>query len=192
MPYWTRVARLDRRHSLQGVLNTGVTYWTLPENDNTVDVAVLAATAFGDDEGTVLQVANAGGSVVYVNGDYTAGCCVVGRSFNALIELSESNVRNQQGLAINTGEQFLQDATVRHHNSGYYQLKVVPASSNVRVRTETFEASDNDIERRGRQRAFVGQNVEDVVIKIESTSPKPMTIVAVEHQADYTGHSQES
>jgi hypothetical protein len=166
-----------------------VTYWTLPQNDNTVDFAVLTDSAFGADEGTVLQVANAAGAIVYTNGDYSAGCAWVGVGYDAVIELSEFAVRNEQGITVNQGSLQLRDLTVRHRNTGYYQIQVVPDDSKTITRETTLEISGNDIENQGRSRSFVGQRAERVTINIRSDNPKPVTIATVEAEADWSDKS---
>jgi len=186
MPYWDRIPRLDRRHALQGVTFSSMTLWRLPQNDNAVDVVVLADTAFGSDEGKVLLVANCGGATVYTDGDYTAGCVWAGVAYDAILELSEFAIRNEQGVAVNAGEVLVRDVTVRHRKTGKYQITVTPDSSNFTTRKTTFEAGSNDIQQQGRTSSFVGHFADTAVLKVEADGPKPVTVATVEAEVDWT------
>lgn len=186
MPYWDRIPRLDRREPLQGVLNNSMTFWTLTQHDATIDMVVLADTAFGSDEGLVLLAGNVGGVLVFVNGDYTAGCAVVGRTYDATLELSEVFPRDEQGRAIVDGDLQLRNMTIAHRNTGRYKLKVDHDSGNITNRVDEFDASGNDIQEDGRKQVFIGSSSKKVTLKVESDFPQPVTISTINLEGDYS------
>ncbi len=191
MPLWTRIPHLDRRETLTGSLVNSITFWTLTQQDSTIDAVVLADTAFGATEGTVLQVGNAGGIYVYINGDYTAGSCVVGRLFDASLTLSKVFLRDQQGLAQTQGELLLRDMTVVHRHTGEYKTKASYSTTNRTVdRSETFSAASFGVEEDGREQMTIETMNDEVTLTIENNTARPSTIASVEFEADWTDMSK--
>lgn len=191
MPYWDRIPRLDRRMALQGVLHNAMTFWTLSTHDATLDTVVLATSDFGADEGKVLLVANAGGRMVYINGNYTAGVVWVGRAMpTPELKLSRFVMRDESGLAVSQGSLTIRDVVVRHHNTGKYTIKVDHQVARRTDRERTFEAASNDIEVSGKTKSFVGAKTEDVDIIIQSPGPKPCTIVSAEAEASWASSTE--
>jgi hypothetical protein len=186
MPLWDRIPRLDRQKGYQGVTVNSMTFWTLAVPDATIDYAVLATTDFGSDEGKVLQVANSGGTICYVEGNYTAGCVILGRGYSAILDLSDHYPRDSAGRAMIDGHTLIRELTVRHRNTGKYTIKIVPDASKWRTKETTFEAGSNDIQTSGSSRSFVGLTNDVMTMRIQEDGPKPLTIASVVVEADYT------
>jgi hypothetical protein len=174
---------------LQGVLQSGATYWTLPYTDKTIDFAVLAHSAFGADEGKVVPVATAS-NVAVADGDYTAGCAILGRGYSQIIDLGRLYLRGQRGQAILAGRVRLGEITVVHHDTGYYRVALTPSSTNTRTRRKEFDATGNDVEQVGQLQMFMGHFAERVTIEIVNDQPDPSTISAIEFDADYTPNTR--
>jgi hypothetical protein len=180
---WPYPIRLDRRLSLTGSYNAGLnrTTWTLPFTDSTINAVVLGSS-FGSSEGTVLTPTNTG-TTVYVTGDYSAGACVVGRTFTMAVSLSRPYVRDQNGNAHADAYCQIRKLTAFHARTGAYSLKSVQTSRANRTKSLSATGSTRAT---GELEAWLNGCTQNTTFSIESASARPCTIVSIQYDLDYS------
>lgn len=181
---------LDRKVRLQGSYDGGsnITAWTLPIVDESLDTVVLADTAFGSLNGTVLDALNTSG-VVTVEGDYTDGEVIIGRRYDMSVELSRPYRRNQRGEAVISDRIAHTVQYFAHRNTGDYTVRVamnaVPARSD---REKAFTVTTvGSLQENGELRTVFGGKAEEARFFVESDSPRPVTITGVKYTIEYAG-----
>jgi hypothetical protein len=190
MPAWDNQPRLDRQVALQGVLTGSVTVWTLPYISREVNYGVLADSAFGSDHGKVIALGNANGTEVFAPGDYTAGCVIVGASYDFKVTVNRVFVRDNQGTAVTRGNLLVREVRTNHRNSGYYTVRSASGNDNVGDKTTSFTSSTNDVEVDGHLDHWIGLENTDLTFTIESDDPRPVTIATLAAEVDHTDKSQ--
>jgi len=150
-------------------------------------VVVLADAEFGANEGIFLRAANAG-TFVFVNGNYTAGCCIVGKLMpTPQLDLSHPYIRDDSGLAVSRGRVQLRNCSVRHHNTRFYALQSkFNQSSRTNYSKEFNGPGVAGIEESGRSKINVNTRNTDVTVRVEAPGPGPCTIVSAEFEADWS------
>lgn len=107
----------------------------------------------------------------------------IGEKIQASMTLSRQYRRDHNGQADLEGWLQYRRITTSHQNAGDYTLRAtMPRRTD---RTKTFSPGVNDVEQTGNMQARFNGNAEDMVIKIESDSHKPLTITGIEIEADY-------
>lgn len=179
--------RLDRKTTITGVYNAdgdGKTKWTLPYLDTTIDTIVLAGGH--DKEGLSLSPVNttvSGVTVLSTDGNF-AGAGICGRMFESSIVLSEQFVRDENGGA-RQGHLQLKRLTIRHKNTGYYEVHITPTGretevrifTNLRIGSSTATIGNTDlIDESGEFPCTIMANSRGSIIKIVSDSVLPFII----------------
>jgi hypothetical protein len=168
------------------VLTAGVTTWTLPYSCTRVNAAVLSSSAFGTDHGKVIPLGNCAGTEVFAPGDYTAGCVIVGESYNFKIELSQFFLRDPAGQAITRGNLLVREARIVHRNSGYYIARGNSDNANIDDFFVTFASDTHELDEDGSTDLMIGLQSDDLTFTIESDQPQPVTIATVSAEVDHT------
>lgn len=121
--------KLDRRFTVTGSYNanTKITSWTLPFLDASINKVILGS-AFGSKAGFERVVTNTtvgGVTVLTCAGQFDAGVCFVGRSYNMIVELTPPYVKDQNNRVI-PGSISVMGLRLIHKNTGYYKVEVQP------------------------------------------------------------------
>jgi hypothetical protein len=129
--------RLDRRFQVTGTYsaNTKLTSWTLPFLDPSINRLILGS-AFNSQlqnkagferpvNNTTQTVNGVQVTVLTCTGNFTAGPCFVGRSFNMVVELTPPYVKDQNNRII-PGTITIMGLRLLHKNTGYYKVEVQP------------------------------------------------------------------
>jgi len=124
---------LDRRATATGVFDadTGITTWTIPYPvPVTKEVIIVRGPDF---EGNGIGVSTYRGAAgtetkVYARGDYSAGECYVGLSYNWRYRLSEQFLKEDEAetVSIISGRLQLHHMTVRYANTIFFKALVTP------------------------------------------------------------------
>lgn len=194
---WYDVCHLDRWCLVDGGTFTagdpgdpedfGYTTFTLPYTDNTVDTYVLGPDFAGLAGRTRAVTNNGDGTVVIGGGDYSSGEIMFGRGYTMMLELSQSYVRDDRGVAdIDAGLQIAQ-VNLSYHNTGKVSIRSTMADGRAE---RTSEIDVDPIEERGRLRAWHNGDSELIRHFIENDSPKPCTVTSVEIAGFYSPRIQ--
>lgn len=181
MPF---AVKLDSLHTLTGAYDTGtgLTTWTLPVEDETIDT-VLYGPGFGEDlAGTpVSSNLTVSGDEVSAPGDFTEFPCVLGHQFDFILQPTRPFVRDRNGAADTNARFTTREINVRHIDTGSYTIK---ATQERRAdRSKVF--LDAAIDAHGETSAWFNGHAEDMTVTIEDTSIYPITITAVEFRGDH-------
>lgn len=177
---WYSLVHLDRMFVLTGVHAGGVTTWTLPVADETLDTIVLGPD-FGDDAGKIVAPDSVVGTAVTLAGDHTAGDVAIGRSYVMSVELSRPYQRDAEGNADITALLLVRQVSAMMHNAGAGDIRITDP-----LRDEHLVGFDVDpIARRKLLTSQGGGNAEDIRIFLENRTPKPSTFTAVEIRGDH-------
>ena len=175
--------RLDRRVCVTGVWDEP-NQWTtfdLPFIDGRISQIVLSCE-FGERAGEVIVPNWINENRLYVYGDDISGKTVaVGRPYPASVELTRPFVRGQDGRADINAYLTLRQLTTTHHLSAGYRI-AARYSRRGRIRTATFR--DSDVSRGTLTGWFNGEAAGQQQFII-ADGPRPFTITAIEHVADY-------
>jgi len=163
---------LDSRVQLTGSYNfgTGLTTWTLPYADSTINAVVVG---YGGNAGTVLTPTVSGTSVT-VAGNYSLGPCVLGRIYTKLIELTRPFKRDGSGIAQVSEKVRIDSIRLAHVQSMAYTIK---ASSPARpTRSKSFAVSGLSPDTAGGLTAGFGGDAATVRHFIENSTAMPSCI----------------
>lgn len=175
MPF---TVHLDRWAKKTGAYSAPNTTWTLDSDALSADKAVLGA-AFGSDAGDIIDLTQSGTSFSG-SGDHDEGDAYVGQSFTFQLVPTRMFRRDRNGAADVLGDLLLNKIGIHHFETADYLLSV---STPRRVdRDKAFSA---DAPANGTTRAYFGGDADDTTISIESTSPKPTTVSAIEVDANF-------
>jgi len=130
---------LDRRATLTGVYNSGsdLTTWTLPYETSSA-VTVVQGTGFTS-PGHELTTSKPTSTTVTASGDYSGGACLVGTEYTTSYTLSEQFIQTQTSSGSPTatlgGRLQLRQMSVRHFETGNYQVTVKPKARDTQTYT---------------------------------------------------------
>ena len=174
---WTFSPRLDSKHTLTGVYSSPNTTWTLPINDESVDTIVLGPD-FGDDAYSSLTPDSVSGSTVTIAGDYSAGECIIGRSYSASVQLSRPYLKDYQGNSIMNASLYMNRIVLHYENTSDFSVRV--SITGFDDQTSVFTTGDNSLDT-GEHIAWLTGKIDDTTeIYIENNSYTPSTITSVE------------
>lgn len=158
----------------------GITSFLLPIEfvEDTFDTLILG-NAFGGAAGGEIPILNTSTSTtLYVVGQYTAGQCLAGKSFDWTVELSRPFRRDQEGKAIIDDRLQVETVVADYHNTG--ALNIVASMENRADRTRTLDLpSGTLLQEAGELRTFLNGDTRSCVWKLTSDSAKPVTVPAV-------------
>jgi len=178
------IVYLDRRVELTGVYSAGVTTWTLPFTDSTLNCIVPGFTAGAATDGVPVTPTTNTGTTVTKSGDYSGGVCTIGRTYQSQVLLSKPTVRDGNGVTI-IGPRFLiRGLSVFHRRAGSYTVRLDRPSPNADV-TRSFTPSSGLTENNGTFIARLPGNPDKEEWYIEDTSAKPMVITGIDWFGDY-------
>lgn len=182
MPTWPWQVRLDRKLCLVGVYSDPDTTWTLPFTDATINRVVLS-NDFANPGTTLTPDSNDGTSVVKA-GDYSAGCAMLGRTYEMLIELTRFFRRREDGSADLDSWVSLQKVVAAYKESGPFTLK--RTIGNHADKSVTFSQDDGEISDDSTRtlEAWFDGIADDARIFIISENPKPVIVSSVDIVAD--------
>lgn len=189
------IPRLDGRIIAFGEYENGVTRWTLPVEGMQVNRIVLSDD-FGADAGRVYLPNAVFTDRVEVNGDLSGGAVMIGRVFDASVDLARPFARDQQGLPKTRGYTYVKNLRVSHDRSNAFLVRTEHFAPPTRTdRTKTFfgvtpfdpdaEAAAGNVQRF--LTAWHGGRADRCRFSIENDSPWPSTIVSLEWELDYDG-----
>jgi len=182
--------RSDSRLQLTGTYSasTGLTAWTLPFTDNTIDCVVLS-DSYGSAKGLVVPVHHTFNNLVYAAGNYSAYPVIVGRNYDFYVELTRPFRRDQDGKAIASDRVQVELVLAEHRNSGEYVIRQEQDNRADRERTRDYPAGTLT-ESEGEVRAFLNGDAKTSSWFIENDTPLPTTITAVEFVAEVSGKTR--
>ena len=172
--------RLDSMIELTGVYSsaTGKTTWTLPTADSSINAVVLG-DSFGHNSGRVLTPV-VYGTLVLCAGNFSAGPCIVGRTYPFYVDLSRPFRRDQDGRAVLGDRLNIESVVLDHRNSGEYDI-IATRLSNIALRTRSLTLPAGDIiVSEGTMRAMLNGEAHSYGYTVYSLSAKPVTISSVE------------
>lgn len=179
MPY---TVHMDRWQLLAGEFGDPETGWTAASNALTIDTVVLGP-GFAGDAGTVLAASQAQTDIT-VTGNYDTDRAYVGQCFTYNLTATEMYRRDRNGQADVMGQLNLRKIGIHHFETADYSLVV----SDPR-RADRNKAFSSDTPQNGMLEAYFGGQSEDTTITVQSTSPKPTTVSAIEVEANYFGRA---
>lgn len=188
------IPRLDRRVLLAGLYHGGETRWTLPAFDPTLNTIILS-DSFGEDAGKVFVPTLSTGTEVRLAGDWTAGLVMIGRRFLSYVDPTRPFARDRQGAAIPRGHTTIRSLRASHKDTNAYTIRTTPHGPPTRLdRTKSFlgtmvysrEAAKTDRAFPDHLTARHGSRADKCRVRIENSTPFPMTIVSLEWDIDYT------
>lgn len=127
-----RSVYLDRRFTLTGSYSsgTGKTTWTLPHNDDG-EIQVVLGSGYGSQAGLLLETTKVSPSVVTAVGDYSAHSCFVGKPYEMRYRFSELFLKDDKGIALQSGRLQLRSITLSFSDTGYFRVEVTPKNRQV-------------------------------------------------------------
>ncbi len=177
---------LDRKFTLQGVLNGADTEWTLPITDDTLDLIVLSDDFGSLLKGTTLTVeaSDHTANVISLTGTYTDGPVTIGRTYQMSIELTKPYRKDRNNVADLDGFTSIINIVAAHHATGPYDLRrTLPGRTDS---TKTFTpATGSFTEAVGTLRAWFNGNARDMQVFIESTNATPVNVAGVKFVIDH-------
>lgn len=182
--------RMDGRVELTGVYNSGsgTTAFTLPYPNSNIGAVVLG-NSFGSAAGTVLTpVGDVAGGVIYVDGQFVAGPCILGELIDMEIELSQPFRRDQEDRAIISDRLQVETVVADHRNAGDYNIEARMDNRADRVRS--FEPEDV-LDENGQLRTFLNGDTRTTSWFITATGPKPVTVSSIEFVADVSPRTRQ-
>ena len=177
MSTWPFRVMLDRKVCLQGVHAAGVTTWTLPFLDPTINTIVLS-NDFGANTGLVIAAKTNNGTLVTADGNWSAGCAMLGRSYQMDVVPSRPFKRGFQGRANATLVFTIRKIATTHRETAAYRTRISLPS---RVdRTKDFTPlSGTVLDSNERHKHWATGSSKDMTIHIESATAKPCTVVSL-------------
>lgn len=172
-------SHMDHTYSFNagsGTFASGVTTYTLPVADTTVNSFITA-------NGTYKQVTSTGSNTCTVPGNTVSLNCKIGRSFDTSIELSPTFFRIGDGNSpVIDGNVVLNKLVLDHVESGEYIVTVVRSTS---VTTTTAFTPNSFISTFGSVTAWIHSNAKDLIITISSNGIKPTCWAGIEMHGTY-------
>lgn len=162
----------------------GITAFLLPVSfvAGTFDTMVLG-NDFGAVAGQHIPVhGSSSGQSIYVDGQYTMGPCLVGKSFDWTVELSRPFRRDAEGKAIIDDRLQVETVIASYHDTGALSMVASMESRADRTR-DLVLPSGTVIQEFGELRTFLNGDTRSCVWKLTSDSPKPVTVPAVTFEA---------
>lgn len=187
------IPELDGRVVLYGEYENGITTFTLPAAGMAINCMVLSSD-FGTDAGLIYNVNGVFGDRVEVNDDFSGGAVMLGRLFEASVDLTRPFARDQQGLPKESGRTRVQNIRVSHHKSNAFAIRMEHFAPPTRDdRTKVFfgvSPFDPDAEAAAANvkrflTAWMQGRADRCRVSIENDTPWPSTIVGVEWYIDY-------
>lgn len=183
-------SKIDRRFTVTGSYNstTRITTWTLPFLDEDCSTVVLGPS-FGAKAGYVrsVTVGTSGGvTVLTCTGDYSAGACWVGRSYEAKLSMPKPYVKDNNNRVV-PGTMNILSFRIIHKNTGYYQVNVTPQRRETQshvyntIRVGSAIAGELTIPEHGEFYCKPFVSTENLDMSITSSSHLPMTVVSANY-----------
>lgn len=205
-------SRIDRKQEIQGVFNigTGLTTFTLPFEDETIDTIVLSATWDTDDSkaaGTLIEAddfvsitAAAGTTDIILTGDFENNLdgddapAWLGISYEAEVTLSQQFVRDQNGNILH-GNTHLMRTKVRHRDSGGYKVKITPEGRDELIKEFVVPfigatpLDGDQLDAFGEFQVRIMAHSQNIVIKLVNDTPFPTAWVDMEIDCEFIPQS---
>lgn len=177
--------RMDKRLVQQSKTYIGgvTRYYYNVENEGATKVVIMQQGNWVEYDGTVETYGS-----VSIQGDLTAYQAVVGRPINMELELSQVYARDAQGSAIVDGKLEISKMIIDHRQSGPYTVTAKSKDRDDRITTFT---PTEIIGETGTLTAWTMGQSTDLVITINSNSPKPVAITSVEFHGRNTTQEHE-
>ncbi len=171
MPY---AIYLDRQREILGSASAGTTTWTFPTGlvDTSINTFVQGAAFAG--AGQWFNGVNVGGTRLTSAGSFTTGTCYIGRRYPAYVVLTRPYYRDQSGNPDTRRALLMRKMVVVTEPGGDYDVKITAGPR--AEQTQSFRpTADYDSSGSSVQFWPLG-NVEDSIIKLESTAPTPWIV----------------
>lgn len=185
MTDWQYTPKLDRRVCLTGTMDGDDTLWTLPGGleDDTLDTIVLGPD-HSEYSGFVLTPDSNSGGEVRLEGDYTAGPVVIGRSYNMVGKPTKPFPRGRDNAGIVEGKRYLTSVRAIHLNTGFYRI-IRSMAGRVNKIQQFDTPSEGTPQVWGSLLAWCNGNLDLMSFTIQSNSAYPVTITSIEYQLDH-------
>lgn len=175
---WTNQVQIDHYRMFnagQGTYNAGGNYtsWSLGYYDSAIDTCVF-------DDFTTAAATHVSGSV-RVTGNHSAKKVIVGRSYGALIELSEVIFRNED-RPVTEGRTMLHKLVVDHVNSGKYLVDVTRTPG---ISSTSSYIPAGGFDEYGTFTCWVSTQTNRCTIKLTSDTVLPVTWSGVEYHGTF-------
>jgi hypothetical protein len=178
------IVYLDRRVELTGVFSSGVTTWTLPFTDSTINCIVPGFTSGAAVNGVAVTPDTSTGTTVTKAGNYSGGVCTLGRTYQSQVLLSKPLVRDNNNFSL-IGPRFLvRGLSVFHRRAGSYTVRLDRPSPNSDV-SRSFQSPVGPVENNGVFIARLPGNPDREQWYIEDSTPKPMVVTGLDWFGDY-------
>lgn len=198
--------RLDRKQKLQGVYDapTNKTTWTVPFADANLNEVVLAATwdtgaqkMAGTRVPGLTVTALAATTTIVVDGDWenngdgVDSPAYVGRSFEAVTDLSEQFFRDPRTGQVLRGNVTLMGGIIYHRESGGYKIKITPEGRSELVKefvVPDFVSTPLDTDQLDKFGEFsfrVMSHARNLKIQVVNDTPYPTTWTSLDFSATY-------
>lgn len=178
---WPYAVHLDRRQTVTGSYAGGDTSWgALELGTDPSKVRIVLGPDFAE-PGTVLTPDSVNDLGVTISGDYTDGEVMIGLLYDASLELSRPYRYDREGNADLDAFLSVNRISAAVKNTGHLQIKSTLALRS--DRTKTYEPAT--IAAYDLVRAWHGGLADELTTYLESTSPKPLAVTAVEWNVDY-------
>ena len=183
---WPWEVRLDRKTCLAGVYSDPDTTWTLPFTDTTINRIVLGSD-FGSAQGTILTPDSNDGTSVVIAGDYSAGCCMLGRTYDFSLELTRPFKRRPDNTVNLDTFTTIEKVIAAYHSSGPFTIRGSYDETGIDDRSLTFTQDDDSLSGATVKtlESWLTGPADELTIYIESTSPKPVIIPTIDIQCDH-------
>lgn len=180
---WPFVVHLDRRIALTGVHAAGTTTWTLPGglDDETLDT-IVRGPDFGVVTGVPVPTITNNGTTITATGNYSAGPCIVGRSFGMSATLTRPFERDERGNPELARGLLSHRLAVAYRGSGTFSVVADYTGGAASVETERSVTLGTLAS--GILDAMVRGDVEDMTVTIESDDPRPVRIGGMQYTAE--------
>lgn len=192
------IKHLDCQHQLIGVYAAGVTTWTLPQSDTTINTAIPLSTPGGSSIAvfeTPITIVSTG-TTATATGRYDACTCIVGRKYTSSAEISTFYPRDSNGIASIQVGATVSNVTFHHRRTGVYNSRLDFGRADPRstpstdyptgFSVETYtppKANINDpqpvISPSGVFKPWIVFNAESSRLFVESSSCYPMNITGI-------------
>jgi hypothetical protein len=188
---------LDHRITQTGTYSSGtnLTTWTLPyPHDSEGDTGIVLSTDFGDGQtGRIIAATESGTATVTAVGDFSGGEAILGRKYEASLQLSKQYVREkassgQLGRAITNGVLRMKRLFLQYEDTGYFEVVVTPEKRSAKTYTMTGRILGSGLDLLGGGiplvpdgtfKCRVGSKGDTVQIVIRSATPIPFRITAI-------------
>lgn len=169
---------LDRRVELTGVFAAGVTTWTLPFTDTTINCIVPGFTANDAVDGVPVTPTTSPGATITKTGNYSGGVCTLGRTYQAQMELSRPYIRDQQGQTVIGPRLLVRTIQVFYRRAGAFSVRLDRVSPVVDI-SRTFVPASGLVTNNDIFQVYLPGNPDREKWFIEDTGPKPMIVTSL-------------